>query len=193
MSNLSQKLAVGKLEKLRRDRQDPILVINQSIFRGWSGLFPVKDRDNPQHPPPSSQRRPTYSENPNSHGEYGRQKTSKRSSTNSLIENLAAQAVISLKSKLARNAWLWRFRLVLRRLNRIKFPIWTRRSKKFRDLTKTRFTVAPMFSNTNGALIRTEIWRKLGARKLTLRLGQYPLNFGMQFYAQQAQGISFFT
>lgn len=62
MSDLSQKLAVGELEKLRRDGQDPISVINQSIFRGWSGLFPVKDRDSPQHPPPSSQRRPTYSE-----------------------------------------------------------------------------------------------------------------------------------
>lgn len=35
-------LAVGELERLRRTGEDPAAVLNQSVFRGWKGLFPVK-------------------------------------------------------------------------------------------------------------------------------------------------------
>ena len=35
-------LAVGELERLRRAGEDPAAVLNQSVFRGWKGLFPVK-------------------------------------------------------------------------------------------------------------------------------------------------------
>jgi uncharacterized protein YdaU (DUF1376 family) len=35
-------LAIGELERLRRAGEDPAAVLNQSVFRGWKGLFPVK-------------------------------------------------------------------------------------------------------------------------------------------------------
>lgn len=36
-------LAVKELDKLRSQGHDPEAVLNQSILRGWKGLFPVKD------------------------------------------------------------------------------------------------------------------------------------------------------
>lgn len=40
------ELAIGKLEKLRRDGHDPGEVLNQSSLNGWRGLFPLKDSSN---------------------------------------------------------------------------------------------------------------------------------------------------
>jgi hypothetical protein len=34
-------LALGVLEKLRADGQDPVAVLEQSTLRGWRGLFPI--------------------------------------------------------------------------------------------------------------------------------------------------------
>jgi len=39
----AQKLAITKLTELRQQGNDPTAVINQTILRGWSGLFPVRD------------------------------------------------------------------------------------------------------------------------------------------------------
>lgn len=39
----AQSLSIGVLEKLRADGQDAVQVIEQSILRGWTGLFPLKD------------------------------------------------------------------------------------------------------------------------------------------------------
>lgn len=36
------ELSIEKLASLRADGHDPVAVIDQSILRGWSGLFPVK-------------------------------------------------------------------------------------------------------------------------------------------------------
>ncbi|VVD63598.1 hypothetical protein PPN31114_00230 [Pandoraea pneumonica] len=41
-------LSIEALDKLRADGHDPVAVINQSVLRGWTGLFPVKDAANPQ-------------------------------------------------------------------------------------------------------------------------------------------------
>ena len=38
----AQQLAITELTKLRDQGHDPVEVINQSIFKGWPGLFPVK-------------------------------------------------------------------------------------------------------------------------------------------------------
>lgn len=43
MSEYAMHLAVIELEKLIDQGQDQDAVINQSIMRGWDGLFPVKD------------------------------------------------------------------------------------------------------------------------------------------------------
>lgn len=40
------ELAIGKLEKLRRDGHDPGEVLNQSSLNGWRGLFPLKESQN---------------------------------------------------------------------------------------------------------------------------------------------------
>lgn len=52
------ELAIGELEKLRRDGHDPGKVLDQSTFRGWTGLFPIKEfqngharQSNPQYKP----------------------------------------------------------------------------------------------------------------------------------------------
>lgn len=39
----AKRLAVMELEKLRADGNDPKAVLDQSTFRGWTGLFPIKD------------------------------------------------------------------------------------------------------------------------------------------------------
>ena len=38
----AQQIAITELRKLRDKGHDPVEVINQSIFKGWPGLFPVK-------------------------------------------------------------------------------------------------------------------------------------------------------
>ena len=40
----AQQLAITELTKLRDKGHDPVEVINQTIFKGWPGLFPVKQR-----------------------------------------------------------------------------------------------------------------------------------------------------
>lgn len=44
----AKRLAVMELEKLRADGNDPKAVLDQSTFRGWTGLFPVKDSGSAQ-------------------------------------------------------------------------------------------------------------------------------------------------
>ncbi len=39
----AQRLAIGTLKRLKKEGNNPSDVINQTIERGWSGLFPVKD------------------------------------------------------------------------------------------------------------------------------------------------------
>ena len=41
----AKELAVSKLDNLRGDGHSPAAVLAQSAFRGWAGLFPVKDDD----------------------------------------------------------------------------------------------------------------------------------------------------
>lgn len=41
----AKRLSVLDLEKLRADGHDPRAVLEQSIKRGWTGLFPIKDAD----------------------------------------------------------------------------------------------------------------------------------------------------
>ena len=58
MSDHAQKLALGELEKLMKDGNEPQAVVNQSILRGWAGLFPLKDSSNGQ----AKQGKRTYSD-----------------------------------------------------------------------------------------------------------------------------------
>jgi hypothetical protein len=52
MSIQAQRLAVTTLEKLKAQGNAPVDVINQSIERGWKGLFPVNgDRNQPMASP----------------------------------------------------------------------------------------------------------------------------------------------
>lgn len=43
-------LAIGELEKLRRDGHDPGAVLDQSTLKNWTGLFPLKDAQNGRLP-----------------------------------------------------------------------------------------------------------------------------------------------
>lgn len=43
MTERAQELAIDELGKLREQGHDPGKVIDQSIYRGWTGLFPVED------------------------------------------------------------------------------------------------------------------------------------------------------
>lgn len=52
LSDHARTLAVGELDKLRAAGNNPSAVLNQSTLRGWTGLFPVNDRDTRQAPPP---------------------------------------------------------------------------------------------------------------------------------------------
>lgn len=45
----AQRLAISKLDSLRAAGHDPGAVLEQSVFRGWSGLYPVKP-DGSQRP-----------------------------------------------------------------------------------------------------------------------------------------------
>lgn len=58
MTDEAKKLAVGELAKLAEDGHPPGDVLNQSIFKSYSGLFPIKDQSNDgrqrQHHPPST-------------------------------------------------------------------------------------------------------------------------------------------
>lgn len=42
MTEQAQRLAIGKLDELRKQGNDPAEVINQSILNGWKGLFPIR-------------------------------------------------------------------------------------------------------------------------------------------------------
>ena len=44
-TDYAQGLAIKKLTKLKSEGNDPTKVLQQTIFRGWSGLFPLKDDD----------------------------------------------------------------------------------------------------------------------------------------------------
>jgi hypothetical protein len=44
MSVVAQTRAIAELDRLRRDGNDPVHVINQSIINGWKGLFPLHAR-----------------------------------------------------------------------------------------------------------------------------------------------------
>lgn len=37
------KMLIGKLDKLASDRETKIAILNQSIFKNWQGVFPLKD------------------------------------------------------------------------------------------------------------------------------------------------------
>ena len=36
-------MLIGKLDKLASDRETKIAILNQSIFKNWQGVFPLKD------------------------------------------------------------------------------------------------------------------------------------------------------
>ena len=54
----AQELSLRTLDRLRADGHEPRTVIEQSIERGWSGLFPVKAGDT-RAGPQGQQRRPS--------------------------------------------------------------------------------------------------------------------------------------
>lgn len=42
MTDRAKLLAIGKLSELRQSGHDPTAVLNQSIYNGWKGLFPIR-------------------------------------------------------------------------------------------------------------------------------------------------------
>jgi len=42
LTERAKKLAIEKLERLRKTGQDPGAILDQSTLRGWTGLFPLK-------------------------------------------------------------------------------------------------------------------------------------------------------
>ena len=50
LTDRAEALQVRELERLREQGQDPRAVVEQSIARGWTGLFPVH-KDQPRLPP----------------------------------------------------------------------------------------------------------------------------------------------
>jgi hypothetical protein len=42
MTDRAKLLAIAKLHELRQSGHDPTAVLNQSIYNGWKGLFPIK-------------------------------------------------------------------------------------------------------------------------------------------------------
>src|SRR3546814_21174285 len=48
MTDYAKSLAVAELARLAEDGHPPGAVLDQSIFRDWQGLFPLKDQDNGQ-------------------------------------------------------------------------------------------------------------------------------------------------
>jgi hypothetical protein len=42
MTDKAKQLAIGKLDDLRKQGFSPSDVLNQSIYNGWKGLFPIK-------------------------------------------------------------------------------------------------------------------------------------------------------
>ena len=47
MTDYAIKLALSKLKELASSEQEQIVIINQSIFHSWQGLFPLKDQGKP--------------------------------------------------------------------------------------------------------------------------------------------------
>lgn len=43
MTAQAKRLAISKLDELRRQGNGPVEVINQTIINGWKGLFPIRD------------------------------------------------------------------------------------------------------------------------------------------------------
>lgn len=43
MTEYAMKLAIKKLDKLRRQGYDPSMVLDQSTFESWQGLFPLRE------------------------------------------------------------------------------------------------------------------------------------------------------
>lgn len=48
MTDMAKRLAISELERLREDGHDPGKVLEQSIMKGWSGLFALKGTGPPQ-------------------------------------------------------------------------------------------------------------------------------------------------
>lgn len=48
MTDRAVKLLLTELEKLTSDDETKIAIINQSIMRGWKGVFPLKEEQQPQ-------------------------------------------------------------------------------------------------------------------------------------------------
>jgi hypothetical protein len=48
MTDRAVKLLLTELEKLTSDDEAKIAIINQSIMRGWKGVFPLKEEQQPQ-------------------------------------------------------------------------------------------------------------------------------------------------
>lgn len=47
MTPRAEELMIGKLEGINREHgHDPTAVLEQSIYHGWSGVFPLKEQDN---------------------------------------------------------------------------------------------------------------------------------------------------
>lgn len=56
MTDQARKWAVNQLARLRDEGQVPAVVLEQSVFNSWQGLFPVRS-DYDRHPKPEGQRR----------------------------------------------------------------------------------------------------------------------------------------
>ena len=50
LTEKGQELAIKKLSDFKNDGQDPVAIIEQSIFNCWQGLFPIKENDDPYKP-----------------------------------------------------------------------------------------------------------------------------------------------
>lgn len=57
MTDRALQLATKTLDKLATTDEAKIAIINQSIERGWRGLFPLKDTDTPKAPEPEIDQR----------------------------------------------------------------------------------------------------------------------------------------
>ena len=56
MTEHAEKLNIAKLEKLKKQGYNSTDVINQSIEKGWQGLFPLNNTHQSQHQPTQTSR-----------------------------------------------------------------------------------------------------------------------------------------